>query len=163
MNPATLATLTTEFLEAIRLVMRDLFHAFPRDDFYYFSLVTQSEVLGPYFSACSVQGMSQFPPDWRWSLPDSPHVFFGQHDFARVERLFELRMSRAGEDDESAARSTAMMRALWRADQAGFFGDDPEKYLINVEILGADAENLERLCLLNRASPLRHQRVSFHG
>jgi hypothetical protein len=52
---------------------------------------------------------------------------------------------------------------VWRADQAGLFGDDPEKYLINVELLGEDAENIERLCLLNRASPLRHERIHFYG
>ncbi len=157
MESTTLAMLTGKIFEALRLTMRDLRVRYPTDTFYYFGLITSGELLRPCFSACSVEGMSELGPLEKWSLPDSPHVLFGDEHFGDVEREFLKRDAHTYEDEESCARLTAMIRAIWRADQAGFFGGDPETYLINVEIQQPDASNRERILLLNRSSSLRQQ------
>lgn len=155
---------------ALREIWLDLRASFPRDRFYYFTVLTTGEALAPCVSAWSVEALNHAVAgavnlrgvlDLKWSYADSPFYNYGDARLGAVRETFLARpgadlLSGDAWDEEFSFRLECMEEALRSVDAEGLFGrgEQRNEIVINVELMPPDASNVERARRLNPPAAL---------
>lgn len=163
------ADLVDAIAAAARKAVVSMFAGYPKDHFYYCSLITTGEAHAPNLCAWSYEKLNELSAgdpearrELKWSYADSPFYCYGEEYFDLVRRLFDQRPGMDASSSEQwlaeyTTRVDAMVEAMQRLDSEGTFGVGAQRgaIVINVEVMPPDRSNVERALRLNPRDALR--------